>query len=313
MDDKRVTSASEFLELIKLYQSEFGQSCPSGNFIFRGVGSPEYQLLPKVFRVEIAKKGAKDFVRGESILDIVYADSEFKVLESFRKSASAFLPSTLSYGTFSLMQYAQHYGVPTRLLDFTTSPLTALHFCCKSKNDTDGVLWIMNVTNFKKWTVAGIDGTDPLYGDPKNWSCERMINNVMEEVTDDINLYEGFVKVHRPIFFLPTYIDSRMSGQASCFLVWGWNHNALETMVEQNNWMDSDVDSMGEKDEDDQRFLAKIIIPKEHKRSILNELDMIGVNEKAIFPGLDGIGQYLERRHQTGLTIESASFEDVGD
>ena len=40
--------------------------------------------------------------------------------------------------------------------------------------------------------------------------------------------------------------------------------------------------------------MFKIIIPMETKQKILSQLDSFGVNPKMIFPGLDGLGKYIE-------------------
>lgn len=50
---------------------------------------------------------------------------------------------------------------------------------------------------------------------------------------------------------------------------------------------------------DNQRngILAKIIIPSNKKSEVLEQLNLCGVNEKTIYPGLDGIGRYVREKY----------------
>ncbi|WP_180963185.1 hypothetical protein [Massilicoli timonensis] len=52
--------------------------------------------------------------------------------------------------------------------------------------------------------------------------------------------------------------------------------------------------STKEEEYSNKRYAFEIIIPKEEKDNILSQLDLLGVNEKSIFPGLDSIGRYTD-------------------
>lgn len=41
-----------------------------------------------------------------------------------------------------------------------------------------------------------------------------------------------------------------------------------------------------------------MIVPTECKKGIMKELDLLNINEKSIFPGLDGIGIYLNKYYE---------------
>ncbi|MFC8190374.1 FRG domain-containing protein [Cellulomonas sp. NPDC057328] len=65
-----------------------------------------------------------------------------------------------------LLADLQHYGIPTRLIDFTSNPMTALWFACQSAPERDlddgrrlarsGVVLALNVTRFRRFDTVGV-------------------------------------------------------------------------------------------------------------------------------------------------------------
>ena len=57
-------------------------------------------------------------------------------------------------------------------------------------------------------------------------------------------------------------------------------------------------------------ILGKIIIPHNVKKHIIKQLNLLGVNEKSIYPGLDGIGKYIDQHIHTAWwhTIRGSMF-----
>ena len=51
-------------------------------------------------------------------------------------------------------------------------------------------------------------------------------------------------------------------------------------------------------EEQEEKFLFRFLIPKSNKQSIMRQLDHIGINAKTLFPGLGGIGKYIERKYR---------------
>ena len=67
----------------------------------------------------------------------------------------------------------------------------------------------------------------------------------------------------------------------------------LTNIISPDNYM-----SFDEKPEKPQKgVLTHIIIPNDAKKQILSQLDELGVNEKFIYPGLDGVGKYIKAKY----------------
>ena len=116
---------------------------------------------------------------------------------------------------------------------------------------------------------------------------------------------DGHEIIDFPVLYTPYYVDTRMSAQGSFFLVWGAKKEPFEVMISGDNYMeipDSNVNKSetwhgyGLREESD--ILFKFIICSDRKQFLLHELDRVGINEKTLFPGLDGIGRYIERQYR---------------
>ena len=84
----------------------------NGGNVFRGYNKQD-ELLPSLIRDKIS-----------------YADVEIELLEKFERYGSHHFHATTPIDS---MSYAQHFGLPTRLLDFTYNPFIALSFALHGK------------------------------------------------------------------------------------------------------------------------------------------------------------------------------------
>ena len=101
------------------------------SYIFRGVSDVSYDLVPSIARTEVFRKHPKD--------------AEERILQEFRYRFAAEIDNR-PYDEWELLAFAQHVGVPTRLLDWSTSPLIALFFALCEETDTDRAVYCVSLT-----------------------------------------------------------------------------------------------------------------------------------------------------------------------
>lgn len=68
-------------------------------------------------------------------------------LQDWKIRASRFA-SPMPLDDIEWLILAQHYGLATPLLDWTTSPLTALYFACEGQTQADGTVWWIRRSEF---------------------------------------------------------------------------------------------------------------------------------------------------------------------
>ncbi len=222
------------------------------NLWFRGQANFSWSLVPQINREDfsiIAQKSGS------------YKEDYEKTLYKQYESRSKFLvdKNLLSVDKYFL---AQHHGLPTRLLDWTTNPLIALFFAVCSENDKDGSFFAM----YSRSDFYGSNHEDVLS------QSEGIVNEAINTLFDE-DASENKYKF--PLRIIPDSQDGRLLSQSSRFTLHLNNHKDLDTLIGGN--------------------IRKFKIKSERKIELIEELSMLNIKLSTLFPDLDHLIKELKR------------------
>ena len=193
-----IKNLSEYIHLITALSSTKVISSFGETVIYRGIADSDYNLLPGLARIRQQEP-----------------DTEALLINEFlTRRPDAF--SGLS--EFDMLAKMQHYGLPTRLLDFSLNPLVALYFACESKNTKPGRVLCHNAYLSKESseyiTAICTSATKQFFDE--NYTVEEYYCNdklSLGHYMSSIFLYEETIVVR------PKYWNQRITNQAGVFMV----------------------------------------------------------------------------------------------
>ena len=216
-------------------------------FWFRGNSSIEYSLTPSALR----------YLREPD------RQRALSLLPEFKRVAEMKLPRP-PHPTEELrwVQLAQHYGLPTRLLDWTESATTALYFAC-AELTKDGFVLVLNPVALNRLSFP----LKPRIMDPQA----------------DANIISAYLRLgpkkarkgRLPIAINPVWNSDRLMVQKGMFTLHGSKF-----------------------DLDDAKTPSLVALPilKETKPQLRRELQRVGVDEMTMFPELEHSCIHLKRK-----------------
>jgi FRG domain len=135
------------------------------NLLYRGVRRSDYQLIPSLGRKRSKTEGGLERY-------------EQRLMEDFRRRALPYL-SRAPTTKWEWLFLAQHYGIPTRLLDWTTNPLVALYFASTGDDSSDFAVyeslqakWLERPQDEDMEKLDEVVGLRPPHADPRYISQE---------------------------------------------------------------------------------------------------------------------------------------------
>lgn len=214
-----------------------------GHWVFRGVtDATEHKLIPSVGRLD----------------SLVYEGAEQDLIAEFRVRTLPLLPHR-PVTDWELLAIAQHHGLPTRLLDWSTSPLVALFFATYPMVDARG--------NIKS---AASD-------------CAVYAFHECGFINTDLNP-DPFTVDHVALYS-PPHLSPRIPSQGGVFTIQPNPKVPLDSQLPQVA-------------EDDKTMeLKKFVIPQSLIAEIQSSLYLLGLRHGRLFPDLDGNAYELKYRN----------------
>jgi FRG domain len=232
---------------------------------FRGQGFATPELRPAVLRPwfdEVAAEHVAQKANGETTAPAISA-VELQLNRDFRRLAASLLPADATLVDSYFL--AQHHGMPTRLLDWTTNPMSALFFAVTTDREEDGVV----VVSLPEHLLGSTDTDTP----PAGRSKLAPFDVRAEVVVRTISSLFGDEDPPAPPMVLPVLPDlraGRMLQQGSCFTL----HMPGSEAISQDS-------------------VVQLLIPSKHKGDIEAGLRSLGVNWASLFPDLDHVSREL--------------------
>jgi hypothetical protein len=221
---------------------------------FRGQPNARWKLVPTLYRM---KHSNENELR-----------TEFK-LRAFQLMPEGHVPKNDKEWYFLM----QHFGTPTRLLDWTDGALIALYFAVKAQEKfKNAAVWMLDPEWLNAEVLKQID--------PDNYVSGVLLPD-WREISDWFpEPFEQPLHVVLPVAVDPPHIARRVSVQRSRFTIHGRSKRGLDVLAHrlQNT------------------RLVKIVIPNNVGKDILRDLSTCGIVETSVFPDLEGLSRELETK-----------------
>ncbi len=267
-------------------------------YTFRGLKDVDYHLITTLDRFGGNIKWQRER----------YLMREFsRRIHHYLQSES--MPNT----TVELLALMQHYGVPTRLLDFTKSPFIALYFAvCDTTIEKDAAVWALMSRNIEVNSLKRIREKDEelvrsigkLQNSFIEFTKEPLFTKWFMNDKQIVGYHE--IKRHHEIIMQidPLIMNKRLTLQQGLFLVSGSSCRPFEeTLFDLLNEIQQDMPK-----ETSDPSLAKIIIPNKLRIPLLKELEVMNINAASLCEGLEGFGRFLRESIVTKNGIDIAPY-----
>ncbi|QEL56864.1 FRG domain-containing protein [Chromobacterium paludis] len=239
------------------------------NFVFRGQSDATWGLQSTLERTLGIKWDAQNARKYED-----YSLDAFKSKYHIYSGSEHIPKSKLSW-----LSVMQHYGVPTRLIDFTTSPYIALYFALETYNpltNKDLSIYCLDYSAIMEKSIDYIKSKDKLFKESRT-SIQGKQDIIFDETVDRYAYDIAWITE-------PIELNARIDRQSGTFLISGNLEETIESIINSTLY--------------DKCTINKIIIPSILYEGIYVALRKMSINSKSIYGDLSGLAKSIRMELQ---------------
>ncbi|MFM0317787.1 FRG domain-containing protein [Paraburkholderia nemoris] len=220
---------------------------------FRGCGKhPDHRLEPTLLRHKDVKAKTMDPLQ-----------LEYRLRMRFLQTSAPFLSSTPATD-FDWLFLQQHYGVPTRLLDWTENPFIALYFALSSSKDNENAcVWMLDPL---AWNRSALNNTQ----------LDRVPDPTMPQAMQFLKNPGDDFSPNEPIAIYGNHTNPRITAQRGTFVMFCKSPEPMEQKAYA------------------EQALVCFVIESGRKISIYEKLLSIGYTHSVVYPDLSGLGTEIK-------------------
>lgn len=235
---------------------KIGANSSTGTLWFRGASSATHELIPRLFR-------------GPETAAVLLG-REAEMVSQF-KSRSRPLLRGESHSDWGYLFIMQHYGVPTRLLDWSENCFLALYFALSVAAEkgfaSDAALWVVDPAAWNAQTFPGMGAPgQALHAESaqlNNYAPGREVDNMTDGAAAMFALYN----------------NPRITAQRGVFTVFGREKDSMEAIFDRKGFPAT--------------ALTKLCLPQASLESLNAEVRTLGFRESMIYPDLGGLASEI--------------------